>query len=425
MTPGRVGEGPHRQPLPGSAPVKPKKHRSRGQRILRGSAIALAVILVAAGSLYGYVRWRLSEIKSAHCTTCTAVASGAPYNVLLVGSDSRADDSGSQDQAFGTTTQVAGQRSDTIKIVHIDPQNQTARILSIPRDTFVQLSDIPASTGLSTDNKINAAFNNGPDPLIATIQNTFGIPISHYVVVDFDAVINLVNAVGGINLDFKYPVRDDDDGNNNSGLNIPNAGCQTLNGNQALALSRSRYYQYYEDGYWQSDPTSDLGRIQRQNEIIEAVIDKVKGTIDPLTLNSFLSAVVHDITKDDGLSATGLISLAENYHAFSTSDLQTYTLPTISAQTSDGSDVEVVSQPQALQTIEAFLGTSPNAVTTAPIDQYGSAIPTPTTTTPPPSTGSGSSASSGNAGSSGSSGSGQSSSAPGQSSLPPYDPTPC
>jgi LCP family protein required for cell wall assembly len=423
----RAGVGQPPAAAPGAPPViRPpgtkRRKRSRGQRIFRWGIVALAVILVGTGSLYGYVRWRLNHIKSVPCTSCTAVAAGAPYNVLIVGSDSRTGDTAAQAQNFGSASAVGGQRSDTIKILHVDPGTHTARILSIPRDTYVQLSGMPPGTGLSTDNKINSAFNNGVEPLIQTIQNTFGIPISHFVTINFDGVINLVNSVGGVSLDFKYPVKDDDNGNNNSGLSIPAPGCQVLNGTMALALSRSRFYTYYADGYWQQDPMGDLGRIQRQNTLIEAVIDKAKGTMNPLRLNSFLNAVVGDITKDDALSATGLISLAQNYHAFSGSDLQTYTLPTAGEQTPYGSDVEVVQQPQALETITQFLGQAPNAVTTSPIDQYGEAIPTPTTTTAPPAP-AGASTTSGSSSSAGSSGS----SAPSATTttLPSYDPTAC
>ena len=139
---------------------------------------------------------------------------------------------------------------------------------------------MPANSPLAADNKINAAFADGPDALIKTIENTFGIPISHYIVIDFFGVQDAVNALGGISMDFPYPVRDQDCStgvcNNNSGLNIPTAGCQVLDGAQALALSRSRYFQYYDDGEWQSDPTSDIGRIERQNLIISAALDKAR-----------------------------------------------------------------------------------------------------------------------------------------------------
>ena len=212
-----------------------------------------------------------------------------------------------------------------------------------------------------TDNKINAAYNYGPDPLIATIENTFGIQISHFVIIDFTGVVDLVNSVGGINLDFPYPVRDDDNGNNNSGLSIPRAGCQTLNGNTALALARSRFYEYeVRPGYWLYDGSGDLGRIQRQNVIIKAIIDKARSTYNPLTLNAFLGSVVHDVTVDQSISGSDLLALAEKYHAFSGSSLQTATIPTTGAYSSVAGDVEVVQEPAAEQTIAHFLGTQPS-----------------------------------------------------------------
>lgn len=411
-----------RPPVPVPRPRRRRPRRSTGQRLLRGAVIFVALVLVLVGGVYGYLRYRLSQIKTIQCTSCVAVAGGAPYNVLLVGSDSRAGESGQSAKSFGSASQVPGQRSDTIKIIHVDPAAGTARLLSIPRDTYVALSDMPASSGLSTDNKINSAFNNGPGPLIQTIENTFGIPVAHFVIIDFSGVINMVNSVGGIKLDFTYPVRDNDNGNNNSGLSIPQAGCQTLNGTMALALARSRYYQYeVSPGDWVYDPTSDLGRIQRQNAIIQAVIDKAKSTYNPLTLNAFIGTIVNDITVDTGMSSSTMISLAERYHAFSGSSLQTFTLPTTSGDSSAAGDVEVVQEPAAQQVISQFLGTSPDQVVTPPLDSSGSPITVPPATTPP----AGSGASSGSGSGSGAAGTPASSpttTVPGQG---PFNPTPC
>jgi len=355
----------------------------------------VAIMLVGAGSVYGYLRLRLGQIHTIKCKACAAVADGTPYNVLIVGSDSRAGNSGGAAQAFGSAAAVGGQRSDTIKILHVDPGAGTARLLSIPRDTYVSLSDMPSSSGLAPDNKINAAFNYGPDPLITTIENTFGIPISHFVLIDFTGVIALVNSVNGINLDFPYPVRDDDNGNNNAGLFIPHAGCQTLNGNSALALARSRFYQYeVRPGYWEFDGSGDLGRIQRQNAIIEATIDKAKSSYNPLTINAFLGTLVHDVTVDQNTSGTDLLALAQKYHAFSGASLQTATIPTLSAYSTTAGDIQVVEEPQAEQTIAQFLGTEPSVAVTPPLDAYGSPVTIlPTTTAPPtsPSAGVGSS----------------------------------
>jgi LCP family protein required for cell wall assembly len=348
------------------------------------AVVLVALTLVGTSSVYGYLRFRFTQIPTLKCKNCTAVADGTPYNVLIVGSDSRVGNTGGAAQAFGSASLVGGQRSDTIKILHVDPATGTARLLSIPRDTYVQLSGMPADSGLATDSKINAAFNYGPDPLIATIEDTFGIPISHFVIIDFTGVVNLVNSVGGIRLNFPYPVRDDDDGNNNAGLSIPEAGCQTLNGTTALALARSRFYQYeVRPGYWVADGSGDLGRIQRQNVIIEAVIDKARSSDNPLTLNAFLGSAVHDVTVDQNLSGTDLLNLAQKYHAFSGSSLQTATIPTTGAYSSAAGDVQVVQEPAAEQTIAQFLGTQPSESVTAPLDAYGSPVTIPPATTVP------------------------------------------
>jgi LCP family protein required for cell wall assembly len=391
-----------------------KRRRSRGSKILRWFLAVLVLILVLAGAAWGYNEYQWSQVSSQPCTTCVAAADGAPYNVLLIGSDSRAGETQAQAQQFGNAAEAGGQRSDTIKIVHVDPQAGTASTLSIPRDTYVQLSGLPAGTGLSTDNKINAAFNNGPNGLIKTIENSFGIPISHYIVINFFGVQDAVNALGGISLNFPYPARDDDNGNNNSGLSIPTAGCQVLNGSMALALSRSRFYQYYKDGEWYSDGTADIGRITRQNIVIAAVLDKAKSTYNPLKLNSLLGSMVHDFSKDNGLSEGDLFSLVERYHAFGGSSLQAYTLPTVPGSSESAGDVEVVDQPAAQEMLTQFLGTTPNTVSTPPIDAYGEAIAVPAVATPTsapataPTSASGSTATT----------------APAQQN-PSFDPTPC
>ena len=316
--------------------------------------------MVVAAVGYGYFRYQWSKVSSAACASCTPAADGAPYNVLLIGSDSRVGETAAEAQQFGNATNAGGQRSDTIKIVHVDPATGTASSLSIPRDTYVTLSGVPASTQLSSQNKINAAFGSGPDALIQTIQNSFGIPISHYIVISFFGLQDAVNALGGVSMDFPYPVRDRDCSTgvcyNNSGLNIPTTGCQVLTGSQALSLSRSRYFQYYADGAWHSDPTSDIGRIERQNLIISAALNQAKSTYNPLRLNTLLSSVVHDFSKDNGLSPGDMFALAERYHAFSGSELQTYTLPTVGASSSVAGDVEVVQPDEASQMITQFLG---------------------------------------------------------------------
>jgi LCP family protein required for cell wall assembly len=374
------------------------------------------VLLLVAGLGYGYFRYEWSRVSSSPCDTCVAAANGQPYNVLLIGSDSRAGETAAQAQQFGSASSVVGQRSDTIKIIHVDPAAGTASSLSIPRDTYVTLSGMAANSQLSSSNKINTAFDNGPDALIQTIENTFGIPISHYVVINFFGVQDAVNALGGISLDFPYPVRDHnlDTGVNESGLDISQTGCQVLNGSQGLALSRSRYFQYYANGRWTQDPTSDLGRIQRQNLIISAAINKAKSTYNPFRLNALLNSVVHDFSKDDALTPGDLYGLAARYKAFSGSQLQAYTLPTAGGTSAVAGSVEVVQPDEAAPIVAQFQGGSATTVTTPPLDAYGRpiSIPVNTTTTVAPT-------------STTSSRAGAATTAPAPPTIPAYDPRPC
>jgi LCP family protein required for cell wall assembly len=391
---------------------------SRRKKVLTTLTVVVVLLLIAVGGTYAYVRYDFGQVTKLACSACAAPTNDAitPFNVLIIGSDSRAGNTGQAAQSFGTASAVGGQRSDTIKILHVDPIAKTAELLSIPRDTWVEMSGLPESSGLSGPNKINTAFNNGPVPLVETIQNTFGIPISHFVVVDFGGLINAVQSVGGISLHFNYPVRDNDDGNNNSGLDITTTGCVALNGNQVLALARSRFFEYDDPaiGGWTFDPTSDLGRIQRQNEIIDALLAKIESTYNPLTLKSFLDSVVHDIAIDRNLGLGELYSLASTYHAFSPSRLTTYSLPTTSAQTAGGADIEVVEEPQAQQLLTAFLGTPPGAITTPPLDEYSDPISVPAGSGSPPTT----------AGSPGATTT-PTTSILTPTPIPAYDPTPC
>jgi hypothetical protein len=112
-------------------------------------------------------------------------------------------------------------------------------------------------------------------------------------------------------------------------------------------------------------------------------VDKAKGTYNPLRINTLLSSVVHDFSKDNGLSASDLFSLAERYHAFSGSDLQSYTLPTVGAQSDAAGDVEVVQPDEASQTITQFLGGPFGTITTPPIDAYGNELTLTVPTTVP------------------------------------------
>src|SRR4029077_11443630 len=138
--------------------------------------------------------------------------------------------------------------------------------VSFPRDLWVSIA------GTGSNERINTAYsvNDGPQRLIDTLRQDFGITINHYVELDFKSFKGIVDAVGGVPMSFQTPMRD-----RNSGLYVDTAGCTTLDGDQALAFARSRHLEYMDSKLkWVSDPSADLGRINRQQVFLQHVIDQ-------------------------------------------------------------------------------------------------------------------------------------------------------
>ena len=135
-----------------------------------------------------------------------------------------------------------------------------------------------------------------------------------------------------------------------------------------------------------ADPGSDLSRIARQNTIIEAMVSKAKVTYNPLALQALISSLKGNITIDKNLTLGMIYDLAERYHAFSPSRLETWTLPTMGQSGTPAGDVELVSTEAAenyVGTIQQFLNGPPAPVTTPPLDQHGDPI---TASSVPPAT---------------------------------------
>lgn len=292
-----------------------------------------------------YVHSELNGIQRFAVKGITPETSGKPIDILLVGSDSRSFVSNpGEAAAFGNPLTQSGQRSDVIIVVRLIPKTRQIEMLSIPRDTWVDIA------GTDTQNRINAAFNDGPSQLVQTIQQSFGIPINHVVVANFLGFAGIVNALGGISLNFPDPVRDA-----YSGLNITTTGCQVLNGTQALALVRARHLYYYADHEWNYDGMSDWSRIRRQQAFFRAVIEKANSELfNPLAMLHFLSATTNDLKVDSGFSANEMISLGLQYRGLSSKALVTQVLPT-TAGYENGSDVLFPAQPYTNQVVAHFL----------------------------------------------------------------------
>jgi LCP family protein required for cell wall assembly len=338
-------------PVGEAGPARARRRWPR--RLLIAANIFVALSVVATAAAYAYFRIQVGRIDTvpgeAMCEVlhrCGDDLPTQPMNVLLVGSDTRATIEPEETRSFGSTRQVGGQRSDTIIVLRIDPKQKQAAMLSVPRDLYVKIA------GTARSGRINDAFQAGPERLIATITETFGIPIHHYVQVDFSGFRSIVKALGGVEIYSAAKARD-----RVSGLNIPNPGCVDLDGNQALAFVRSRNYEFYENGKWRRDPTGDLGRIQRQQDFIRRVLKKANQKargVDFLTINKLVNAGVKNVKIDEHFSTKDIAALARRFKSLDPESVQMLTVPTVPASVG-GASVLRLKQPDASQVIDSFL----------------------------------------------------------------------
>lgn len=323
------------------------------KRLLLGVISLVVLLIVVSVAGYFYLDSKLGGIPRQKVSALTPVKPGQPMDVLLVGSDSRScETTAAQAAAFGSKTTQTGQRSDTLIVARF-LSGDRVEMLSIPRDTWVPIA------GTNGSAKINSAFNNGPNPLVETIQNNFHIPINHVVMVNFCGFSAMVNSLGGIYMNFSDPVRDA-----YTGLDVTHTGCQLVDGSEALALVRSRHLYYYQDGAWNYDGMSDFSRIERQQAFFHALLERVHSVIpDVFRLNSFLGATVGSMSVDSQLSSNAMIAVGLNYHSLSQNNLYTSDLPT-SESVIDGEDV-LLPVPQDKTEVAAFLAGNIGTFTTA------------------------------------------------------------
>jgi LCP family protein required for cell wall assembly len=336
------------------------------RRVLKIVAIIAVVLTVlagaAVGAAYAYSRHLYNNIhKIALPPTLTRhrpipLAGGSgpaggpepPVNILVVGSDSRAGLSKTDTSHYGSAADVAGQRSDTIMIMRIEATG-AIQGLSIPRDLFVRIP------GTNRQDRINTTFNTGPALLIQTIQTDLGIPIDYYVEVDFEGFRKIVYALGGVQICFPGPERD-----SFSGLNITKAGCQVLDPNTALAYVRARHMEIQQHGVWVYDPTSDFGRMARQQDFIKQVAARAQseGLGNPLRLPSILRAIPDAVAIDTKLSFNELTRLARRFHQDSNVNINAVTLPVTDLHGIYSGGIEAallqLQEPQAQTVLDVF-----------------------------------------------------------------------
>jgi LCP family protein required for cell wall assembly len=323
----------------------------RRTRRLPGALVVVAVVAIA-GTI-GTLTAARSAIESVERVSDVAdrldPANSSVENFLLVGSDSRADVDPTAPDAggIGTEADVTGTRSDTIMVLRRDRATGAASLLSIPRDLWVEIPGMG-------ENRINAAFNDGPSTLVATVQESLGIPVHHYVEVDFSGFKALVEAIDGVEICFAYPTRD-----LKTGLNIEQPGCYVLDGVQALAYARSRAYEEFRDGEWRIDGTADLGRTKRQQAFVDEAMREALDRViaDPFAAGEFLDSGSGALRVDDELD---VLAAAASLRVAVGDGLEPWSLP-VYGDTIDGKSVLLLAD-GADELLAYFRGDAPAPV---------------------------------------------------------------
>lgn len=327
---------------PGAPVTRPKR---RGWRI---AIIAIGAVVLLVGGVAGVYAWTLSNTFDSQTvkipdvfpdeasrppapTGEAATGDGATgQNILLLGSDTR----GANDASIADIT---GQRSDTIMVVHVPANRENIYVMSIMRDTWV---DIPGEG----EAKINAAMSYGGVPLaVQTIEGLLGARIDHVAIVDFTGFKGITDALGGVDID--NPVGFDSS-------SLPGRyfaeGTQRLNGTEALAFVRERYA--FSDG--------DFQRARNQQAFIKAVLAKsltAETLTNPGRISGLVGAVAPYLAVDDGMNAAYVAGLAVQLRDVRVGDVTFFTLPTMGTGTSsDGQSIVIIDQDKLKAVQQSF-----------------------------------------------------------------------
>jgi LCP family protein required for cell wall assembly len=303
---------------------RPRRPRSRAARALLVTAVALVALLVAAGVVAGGIALHLASSWDDSVTTLDdafpadagrpSPADDGSMNVLLLGSDSRGDETTLDDPG------PSGQRTDTMMLLHVDADRQSASVMSIMRDLWVP---IPGRG----EGKANAAFAHGGSPLaVQTVEGLLGVRVDHVAIVDFEGFADMTTALGGVDVvsekSFTSTALDRESSHDFV------QGVNHLEGAAALAFVRER----------SAFADADFQRVENQQAFLEGVLRTLvsRSTLtDPTRITGFLTATAPHVTVDAGLDSASLVSLGVGLRGLRPDDVDFFTVPNAGTGTSD------------------------------------------------------------------------------------------
>jgi LCP family protein required for cell wall assembly len=298
-------------------PGLPRTLRAFARRLVIALALSSMVMVGAVVAVNYVLDEKFEKIERRNVETVEAPTEVA--NFLVIGSDTRSfveDESQDETSFGGASGEASGQRSDTLMVAHIDPNTKRAVVVSFPRDLWVEIPGVEMNEvncarimGGKCMAKINSAFHNGPDVVIQTLKQNFGIDIHHYIEINFKTFRGIVEAIGDVPVYFPYPTRDA-----KTGLYTPVPGCHNLDGDGALAYARARNIQYYsfpESDWFDVDQSGDIARIRRQQDFMRRLLSLAvaQSANNPLTAGEVIDEIVENLTVDETLAKEDLLSL--------------------------------------------------------------------------------------------------------------------
>ncbi|MFI8917210.1 LCP family protein [Streptomyces sp. NPDC053513] len=285
------------------------------------TATALSVVVLAAGGIgHALVTGldtgitRVDPFKDMK----NRPQAGHGMNVLLVGTDGR-DRITPEERAKYRLGGAPCHCTDTIMLVHISEDRERASVVSLPRDSYAEM---PEHTDLNSGRKhhahpvkLNAAYaEGGPGLTVRTVESMTGVKIDHYLEVDFTSFMRTVDAVGGVQICTTRALKDP-----YTGLDL-SPGTHELDGGQALQYVRSRHI----------DGAADLGRMQRQQRFLAALIERVTNggvLLNPVRFREVATSMLSSVRADEDFGTDQLLALAKAMHGFTPASSEFVSVP--------------------------------------------------------------------------------------------------